>query len=418
MKKVIGMLAVVALANSMASAELLKNFKADGNVEVNAYSVNNKDFNKDASDKTANTDTRVMLNMGFDLNEDVNAVVSAVKLNRQYGTGHENTDNLTANVFFEQAYLNLKNVFGIDHKLGRQYYGNAGDMVIYYGPATMPYTAKFTPSISAIDGWTGWYKFNVLNRDWNVNAIIAKENNGGTTYPSKDINVTGVNVKTNVDRWNLNAYYYQKVDQKTAAKTNYLDVAGARANWECMFVKNLNIGAEYDMNMGTNRNTATDYKGYAYKANVDYSMDLAGKLAFNGEYAVWSGDKNLADKDNKKFQAINGDYRPGIIMGGGFVGAAGTAGTGSTTYNVGANWTPEKLNKLNFGAKYYNFSTTEKNTAADKHLGNEVDVMATWTHSASVSVSGYYAMFSPEKKNVGANHDTENMMGALFNVKF
>ncbi len=421
MKKVIGMLAVVAFANSMASAELLKNFKADGQVDVHAYSVNNTDFNKGNSDKTANTDTRVMINAGFDLNEDVNAVVSVVKNNQQYGaaTRPESAQTILNQFFFQQAYLNLKNVFGIDHKLGRQYYGNAGDMVVYYGPATMPYTAKFAPSIAAIDGWTGWYKFNVLNRDWNVNAIIAKQAMG-TPYPSKDINVTGINAKTNVDRWNLNAYYYQKVDQ-TAAKADYLDIAGARANWECMFVKNLNIGLEYDMNMGRNRFLATDYKGYAYKANVDYSMDLKGKLAFSGEYAAQSGDKNLTDKNDKAFQAINSDYRPGIIMGSGFVGGAiWTAGTGLTNYNVGANWTPEKLNKLNVAAKYYNFANAEKNTAADKHLGNEIDAMATWTHSASVSVNGYYAMFSPEKKNlgVGVKHDTENMMGANFNVKF
>ncbi len=422
MKKVIGMLALVALVGNIANAELLKNFKADGQVDVNAYSYNNADFNKDVNDKKAFTDTRVMINAGFDLNEDVNAVVSVVKNNRQYGTASQSATNGTGIldlIKFEQAYLNLKNVFGIDHKLGRQYYGDKGDMVIYYGPATMPYTSKFTPSVAAIDGWTGWYKFNALNRDWNLNAIIAKETQGAPAGQN-DTNITGINAKTNVDRWNLNAYYYQKVD-KSAGLADYLDLVGARANWECMFVKNLFIGLEYDMNMGKNHTGDVKHQGYAYKANVDYSMDLAGKLAFSGEYAAQSGDKNTTDKTDKAFQAINTDYRPGIIMGAGFLQAAYTpvAADGIAIYDVGANWTPEKLNKLNIGAKYYNFAAdNKKNTYVDTNIGNEVDVMATWTHSANVSVSGYYAMFSPEKKNVGANHDSENMMGAMFNVKF
>ena len=439
MKKVTVMLALVALVGNIANAELLKNFKADGQIEVNAYSVNNKDFNKKASDKTANTDTRIMINAGFDLNEDVNAVVSAVKLNRQYGTGSENISYGTGagggifdNVFFQQAYLNLKNVLGIDHKLGRQYYGDKGDMVIYYGPATMPYTAKFTPSIAAIDGWTGWYKFTALNRDWNLNAIIAKQVMG-TTYPSRDINVSGINAKTNVDRWNLNAYVYQKVDQNNAVRTDYLDVVGARANWECMFVKNLNLGLEYDRNMGKNLtashlvapdNINYKHQGYAYKVNADYGMDLAGKLGFMGQYYFASGDKK-ANAADTAFKAINSDYRPGIINGGGYTGTITNAGTGSVIYGLGANWTPEKLTKLNIAANYYNFSYAEKKvvtvpTTRTTNMGNESDLVLTWTHSDNVNVKGYYAMFQPEKKNlaVNAKHDAETMMGAAFNVKF
>jgi hypothetical protein len=63
---------------------------------------------------------------------------------------------------------------------------------------------------------------------------------------------------------------------------------------------------------------------------------------------------------------------------------------------------------------------TNKNTYSKKNLGNELDGVLTWTHSASVSVTGYYAMFMPNKDNLGAGakHDAETMMGAAFNVKF
>jgi hypothetical protein len=415
MKKAIGMLAVLAFVASAANAELLKNFKYDGEVDVNAYNINNADFNKKMDDKTGNVDTRVMLNMGFDLNEDVSAVVSAVKNNRQYGTASESMGDKTFtgsgildNVFFEQAYLNLKGVIGIDHKIGRQYYGNAGDMVIYFGPNTMPYTSKFAPRIAAIDGWTGWYK----NGNWDVNAIIAKETQV-IAIPSRDTNLSGVNVKTSVKDVNLNAYIYSQ-NNKSTGLSDYLDVAGIRANYAIPQVKSLNVAAEYDMNMGKNDTVAgagAKHNGYAYKANVDYSMDLKGKLGIAGEYYFASGNANA----NKAFQPICNDYRPGIIMGGGF-GIVPTAGAGFASYNVGANWTPDMLNKLNIAVKYYDFSN-DKLALAKKHLGSEGDLVATWTHSANVSVNGYYAMFMPEKKIVATN-DAETMLGANFNVKF
>src|SRR3989339_70580 len=119
MKKVIGMLAVVALVSSVASAELLKNFKADGKVEFNAYTTNNNtDSDADLKDKTSDVDARVQLNATFDLAEDVNAVVSAIKNNvitgRQFGENSEDANTVLSNLFFEHAYLNLKGVLGFD----------------------------------------------------------------------------------------------------------------------------------------------------------------------------------------------------------------------------------------------------------------------------------------------------------------
>lgn len=424
MKKAMSVLALLALVGNVANAELLKNFKYDGKIEVNAYNIDNADFNKKLTDKKGFVDTRVMVNAGFDLNEDVNAVVTAVKENRQYGQNSENVSDgiggngLLDNVYFEQAYLNLKGVIGIDHKLGRQFYGEAGDMVIYYGPRMWPYTSPM--SLTAIDGWTGWYKTNGLGLDWDFNAIIAKQKQATAPNAGKDdINVSGLNVKTSVKDVNLNAYVYQKNDNNTnLGQNDYLTLLGIRANYAIPQVKNLLVAAEYDMNMGQETKTDMKHQGYAYKANVDYSMDLYGKLGVNAEYVFQSGDDKANTKD-ESFHAINSDYRPGIIMGGGYeTTLVYAAADGLVTYNVGANWTPSKLEKLNVAAKYYDFSAdNNKNTFAKKHVGSELDVVATWMHSANVDVKGYYAMFMPEKKNV-VKDDAETMMGAAFVVKF
>jgi len=415
MKKLIAMLALLAFAGNIASAELLKNFKYDGKLEVHGYSLNNADYNKNAQDKRGETETRVQINAGFDLNDDADAVVSLVKDNRplstrEYGETAEDANTVLDNFYFEQAYVNLKGVFGLDHKVGRQYYGEAGDLVIYYGPRTWPYTRHMNTFTPAIDAWTGWYKTD----NWDVHAMMGKETNtanaGGT---STDVNVSGIKAMTKFMDIGLTGYFYQQKD-RTAAKTDYLDVLGAKAKYA---FGDLNVTGEYAMNMGKNPNKPVigyEYEGTAYKLNADYSMDLMGKLVLEGEYAFASGDESN-NKKATEFQGINGDYRPGIIYGAGY--AAVGAGTGVNVMDFGGNWTPEKLDKLNVAAKYYTFASDKKNGSADKHLGNEFDVIATWNHSDNVKVKGYYAMFMPEDKN-NTPDDAESVMGALFCVNF
>lgn len=413
MKKTITLLTAVAMLASVANAELLKNFKYDGKLEVNAYNVNNADFDKNSDDKVGDVDTRLILNMSFDLNEDANAVVTVVKNNRQWGAASENANAVQTAATFQQAYLNLKGVMGLNHKIGRQFYGNPNDLVIYYGPKMWPYPVNLP--VSALDAWVGTYEYN----DWMFTALMGKVTNAGSA-PDADKNLSGIDVKKKIDVFNLNAYYYYQND-KTSGNSKYLGVLGLRANWECKFLKGLNLGLEYDMNTGVDT-TATndkDYKGYAYKVNADYSFDLAGKLGIGAEYLFMSGDDNAADKDNDRFMPINTDYRPTIIADGYGVNTTyvTSIGSGVNLYGFKLNWTPSALEKLNIATNYYDYSVDKENTGYDSHIGSELDIVATWNHSENVSVKGYYAMFKPEKKNVVAD-DAQTMFGAAFMVKF
>jgi len=256
MKKLLTAVVAVAVISSVASAQLLKNFKYDGSLEVNAYNLNNADFDKDAPDNEGDVDTRLMLNMNFDLNDDVSAVVTVTKNNRQWGTNSEDFNSWQSNVFFDQAYINLKGVLGMDHKLGRQFYGNEQDLVIYYGPKMWPYGYN-VGAVNPIDAWVGTYNYN----DWNFTAILGKEvredNNLGT-------NISGIDVKKKIDRFNLNGYYYSKVvNSATSNQDDYLGLFGFRANWDCQFVDGLSLGLEYDKNIGSKYDsTLTPAKKY------------------------------------------------------------------------------------------------------------------------------------------------------------
>ncbi|HBE88593.1 MAG TPA: hypothetical protein DDW67_05570 [Elusimicrobia bacterium] len=427
MKKLIAILALLALTGNIASAELLKNFKYDGIIDVNAYSSkNNSDANDDADDTTSQVDTRLQVNMAFDLNDDVDAVVSAVKNDRQYGEGSQNGTGATGVldlVKFEQAYLNLKGVFGLDHKLGRQYYGEEGDLVVYLGPTNWPYQPALP--VSALDAWTGWY----TNDKWNIHAVAGKITESAAGNPDLDQDLTGIVAKYMLnDNMSLGAYYYTDKTYSAVSDT-VLKVAGAKVMGK---LAGFNYYGEYAKNMGQNGNTAK-YEGSALLAKADYGMDIAGKLTFMGEFAMGSGDDNSTDTKTEQFVDINSDYRPGIFWGG-FNGMNGLTDTGLaavnvtglTTWNIGAKWMPDFQEKLSLSAKYIFLAPTEDKldgaSIGYDEMGTELDLCATWQHSENVKIKAYYAYFMPEKNYVVANglttDDPAHVVGALFNVKF
>ncbi|MEF3279462.1 MAG: alginate export family protein [Elusimicrobiota bacterium] len=407
MKKIIAAVTAIAIVYSVANAELLKNFKYDGKIEVNAYTTQNYyDHNSDGKDTTSDVDTRVQLNMGFDLNEDVRANVSIVKANRQYGDGSEHLNTLQNNLFVDQAYLDIKGVFGIDHKFGRQYYGNEGDLVIYYGPKGWPYQFNLSVpgannlGVTGVDGWTGYYKNGKLD----LTAALFKLSNSNTGVEDLDSDIAGLDAKYALnDNVTLGAYIYEKKDYNDTSRDDLTDVVGLKAFGK---YSGFDYYAEYAKNYGK---VGTDkLEGSAYLARLGYGMDLAGKIYFCGEYASLSGNDSPTKEEG--FQSIAGDYRPGIIWGGDIT----TQTNDFKTWNLGVKWTPESINKLTAGAKYYNF-TDEINGDA---IGNELDIALNWNHSDKLGITAYYAMFDYDEDILGYDGDATKMLGAALNVKF
>ena len=388
MKKVISIIALVVLAGSVANAQL-KNFKYDGMLDLHKYSnTNTADFNKAVNDKTNDQDYRANIGFNFEAGEGANVQVNLIS-------------TAANNVEFGQAYLGIDNLLGIGHKFGRMFYGDQGDLVIYYGPdywyvSDMPYTAT--------EGWLGEYKYDKLT----VNALIAKEVDVKKDTYGADIDVYGVKANYPVnDMINPTVYYYQKADN-TVAPLDRLNVMGAKITGKYM---GFEYAGEYAMNNGAETATA-DYAGNAMKFNVGYGLDLMGKLNLGFEYLSTSGDDTSADKD-EEFFGISSNYKPGFICGN-FGAVIGDV----TTWNIGADWNLEKVNKLTVGAKYFNFALTEDK---DK-VGNELDITAKWAHSENVTLGAYYAMFMIDSDyatvNLAGNDDNASQMGLFASVKF
>ena len=431
MKKLVGIITVLALFTSVASAELLKNFKANGSIEVlNITADNTSDYNSDAADKRSETKARVIIGATFDLNDDVDAKVTLVKSDRYYGdtVAPQTAAGGTIDAFtFEEAYINMNGVFGLDHRLGRQHYGTPGDLVIYYGPAG--WYVEGLGAGSALDGWSSVYKKDKLT----IGAVSAKVfEAAGSNAAMNDVDLYGVTANYDLYEYmNPGFYYYQK-DDRLVANTlqKKLTVMGVTAKGKFM---GFNYGFEYAMNGGSDHNlTATsdmNYKGTLLALNADYALDVPviGKFVFMGRQVIGSGDKTTGDKDDKKFYAINANFRPGFIAGG-LTGAI-TSPSNLTVTTLGANLTPNKWDgKLNICSKIHNLSYTEDvtwTTVTADAIGTEIDLLLTWNHSDDVALHAYYAMFSPDNDytkvdttSLTAKDDMVTLLGLNASVKF
>ena len=425
MKKLLGASLSVAIVYGLmapAQAEVLKNLQINGELEMLGVKSNNlTDFSKGADDWDGRAHTRVLVNGSFDLNEDASAMITMGKTDRNWGasgTGSASTvggskpqtiTDVQGAVEFDQAYVNLKNVLGFDHRLGRQFYGEPGDLLVYFGPSRGP--GVRTLPINSIDAWTGSYNWD--NGAMHAQAIVGKMTSTPGAYPQSDTDVRGVEVSsTKMENMKLEGRLYDAYSH-TAGDKGHLYTLSPRVSGKAMD-GNLGYKAEVGLNFGNNNPTVANNhcsgdcsaQGYGLLADVDYSMPFMGKLKLMGELGIGSGGK-AGDTNSKVFVTPASDYRPGDIFGGnigvlgGYAnvgGLGGINGAGLTVFDVGFWHDTEKWPKLGWGLSFYDFSATEKNSSptGKAHIGDEIDLRAKWTHSDKLSITAGLGTFTAD----------------------
>lgn len=445
------------------AADLMKNLKVDGGIDLQATSANNvTDFNTGKYDHLGDAQVRVMVNAGWDLLDDVHSMVTLRDNSNFWGAGPSavapagpgsasqnlnggaGNTGLLNDIYLDQAYFKVDKVFGaVDTTLGRQFYGNAGDLVIYFGP----YSNIYGLSVSAIDA----ARFDWSNDMFGVTGLAGKFKGtavgtfegapGAGSTTTGDIDVQGLNLtaKGN-DMWNGAAYIWEKETHNTpngaiqgtsgvpgpqGYANDYLWVAGLKGKvaagpaW---------LKAEFDKNFGSNRNlaagtgglagntlpgTSANYDGWALKIDLGAKADV-GVATLNpwAQFADASGGLN--NNKNYGFQGINSDYRPGGIYGY-FSSLGGTTLTGGipsisngnvgnrVIWGLGLNGTPAAISKLTAGVSYWDYhyqsalgEAQEIGSAAavgNKHIGSELDVNLSWKHSDNVAFNVGWGQF-------------------------
>jgi hypothetical protein len=451
MKKLLGTtLALAMFVPAGANAELLKNFKVGGQLDIQTTSARNViDFvtrqdpsgaGANRNDRIGHATTRVIVKMDWDLLDDVHSRVTLVKgaqggtaggAARTYGTLPAQTvQGIQDNTFVQEANVKIDKVFGaLDVTAGRQFYGEEGDLVIYYGPRD-----DFGMRVDALD---------IFRADWNgehmsVTGIAGKTQDGTITSTGGDAasagaatDLRGLVVSCKMHEMvKPSIYLYNKVQhaQDALGKSGNIVTGGKNDNLWILGVKakiavgGLSLHLEVAGNRGEDRSNAnvnTSYKGWAFLGKAAYKLDLSdlGMITPWGEYGYGTGDSNGTYAGNRNFQSINTDYRPGGIYGrfdnaaaqqlaGGTSNLASNGLSNRIIWGVGIKGTPTAINKLTVGAAFWryafnrlsdngNASGTNPATRNSRNIGSEVNVTAEWKHSENVSLKATAGSFKP-----------------------
>jgi hypothetical protein len=453
MKKLLGTtLALAMFMPAGANAELLKNFKVSGNLDIQTTSArnvtdlvtrptgaNSSPANADNNDRIGHATTRVIVKMDWDLLDDVHSRVTLVKgasnhAARTYGSAAQDLNAIQTATFVEEANVKIDKAFGlVDVTAGRQFYGEEGDLVIYYGPRD-----NYGLTVSALD---------IFRADWNgehmsVTGIAGKTADTGVATVGSGNAATdlrGIVVSCKMHEMvKPSLYVYNQVQHGTAGigqtlgstgtsaagKNDNLWVAGVKAK---VATGGFTGSVEVAKNFGEDRTTyataaggarSVNYKGYAVQLKAGYKLDLSDVGAVNpwGEFGMGTGDSNFDASGNNTFTSIATDYRPGGIYGRFDNGAAlelanGGTGNGANSFSsnglsnrviwgLGVKATPSALNKLTAGVSFYRYAyhrvaPTATGNKSSRNIGSEVDVTAEWKHSENVSFKATAGSFKP-----------------------
>ena len=470
MKKLLGStLALAMFLPAGANAELLKNLKVGGQLDVQTTSARNiTDFatrpngGNVNNDRLGHANTRLMVKGDFDMLDDVHGRITLVKgasnhATRVYGAGAQNLDAIQTAVVVEEAFAKVdKLIGGADLTAGRQFYGEPGDLIVYFGPRD-----NYGQTVSALDA----FRADWSSEHMNVTAIAGKTADtviGGLGNAATDLRGVVVSC-TKHENVKPSAYLYNRLTHATggsgvaATPTNGL-VEGRNSNLYVVGAKAkitsgaVNASVEAAKNFGEDRATfpgqPTNFKGYAVLGKAALKVDLgAGMVTPWAEFGMGTGDSNYDFAGNNTFQSIATDYRPGAIYGrfdqgaavvlgagvGGFAANGGAASNGLSNriiWGGGVKFAPGAVSKLTVGGQFYRYAfhrmapdaTGDK---ASRNIGSEIDVTADWKHSENVSVNVAVGTFLPgafvNDIKRGTTNDVSNpavMASADLHIKF
>jgi hypothetical protein len=405
----------------------------DGSLEILGNSANNElDYAGKLNDHRGDTITRVRVGLGFpEITEGVSGRVEFIRNgspNTMYGGSNPNGTTLTNEesiIRIQNGYVDIANFLKTDQfRIGRQYGGRKGDLLVYYGPID-----DDALNVSALDSALVRKKVGPVDALFATgkvteNGAVPGNANDTDATVNGDINLTYLILSSSELfsglRLPLEVGYYRATNSNaaTTADNQTLVVYDARAGYGLMNDA-LNLSAEIAMNGGQDNNGSSTaakskFKGNAYVVKADYAAQdrgiglralYANASGQNQTSATWSSDKSFHDvgfsdfrygeilSNSNTFVANSPVSVPGAGLDTGV--SAGGGGRGLNVINVGVSYIlPVWDGKLDASLDFYNAKVNKVAANASKKIGTEYDLALHYHHSASVTASAGYAMLS------------------------
>ena len=316
MKKLLGLL-LAAMIAFPASAAVIKNVEITGEVQTIASDVKYSMY--DFYNRGAKT--RALAGLSFNVVEDVKAnllfqYVYAWGDKNYTNNGFENAKGMK----LANANLVFSNLFdALEVTVGRQFYGEDGSAIIYFGPNH--YNAEGLGYASALDAAKAVYSNDTMT----ATVIAGKVADVSAGYfadygdPQMGLrgNLFGADLKWNITDaltanvygydYNNNAVYDADVLDFTWGdeQTKNVGVYGAKLGWTTDVFR---MSAEYARNFAGHR-LVKEPKDVPYMVKADIAADMDAFTA-RGTFLY---AKNKTDWDMPFFQL--GNYAPGLLIG-------------------------------------------------------------------------------------------------------
>jgi hypothetical protein len=376
-----------------AHAELLKNLKWDGSLETRSFSIDNEtDLDSSTDDHRGETRTRVMVGANFDLLDDVHSRILLRKNNRVHGAAggtSENGDTVQTAIRVDNAYVKIDKVMDRgDLTIGRQFYGDPNDLVIYFGPNN-----DDVLSVNALDTFRadadlgGWAK---------AQGLAGKRSDTGAVGTNSDTDLYGGLVTTDkvLPKGGLGlAYWVQRVKGAGVTGNNNVEVMDIFAKGDVLDT-GLRYHAQFAQNFGRDYSTAGNpaNDGNMLFLGLNYGRNM-NDMPFRAMVEWGRGTNDWTPvAAGKRFGIIWGQHSTSGISTLNGVGGAGLTNLQVADIGLGVNVTPKLGVDFNAYKFWYDDATTSSN-GTDDDAGTEFDLIVSWKHSDNVAFEVNAASF-------------------------
>ncbi len=428
-KRLIAVLAlalVAGLAFSPAYAEV-QNVKVSGDIIASGVARNHFNLAAGAAGDKKNIDqslfmTQTRVRIDADLTDNVMATVRLI--NERVWNGQNDTNSSGSdNINLDLAYVTLKEFLysPLTLTIGRQEMSFGNSLII--GRAQVPSGKINIPTDlterKAFDAIRATLDYDPLV----VDLVYAKVNSQDTTRKN-DTNLGGINATYALNKKvNLSAYYFLKSDNNdgtsaSKGKADKVNTVGALVS--ATPIDNLTMSLEGAFQFGKN-DGATDtsinynqHNAYAIQAMADYTfakVKMTPKIG--ASYTLLSGNKSGDASTEKGWDSMFYDQKLGNIA------YALLAFSDLSVYNLRASCKPVEDVTLSMLYGYFDMASVKRGTwtynsqhfydgtnryisganlrEGKRHLGDEIDVTATYDYTEDVQFGLTAGIFVPGK---------------------
>jgi len=436
----------------------LENISYDGSLEVSGNSADNETDFSAKNDHRGVTATRVRIGMNAQVTEGVMGRLEADRTPGSAGSaalygGAGKPTSLNAeqsNFVLHNAYAQLEDLWGFRVRLGRQYVGEAGDLVWHIGPKS-----DDNLTINSIDGLeVECKKSDKMENFWDRLHLVFftgkfKETAGSPAVTdatsSGDINLTDIEAILHIipggGRVRFAVMRGDASNTPAVSDNNHLGIWRLGANGGVLD-NMVTYRAEFLQNFGQQNGvtTAHKYKGNALDLGAGYNSPETPAGTFGAwlNYVRASGDDNSTDSDDKSFQDFSSlgintsDRYYGEILGKSNalglgqglasplaqgVGAQGLENQGLQILNIGAQYKPVFWQKGWARLDFYTAKLAKDSidgVSIQNKIGTEWDLTVGYNHTDNVTLEGGYAALTPKEALTGGGNAPNETVTKLF----